>query len=72
MGMDWIRKTYGVPAKRGGRVVYSGGQDGPQLGTITASVGGHINIRIDGARHPATFHPTWMLRYLDDESSNDH
>lgn len=24
MSMDYIRKTYGVPAKRGGRVIYTG------------------------------------------------
>ena len=45
--MDYIRKTYGVPAKRGARVQYVG--DGfAQAGTITGSNGSHLWIRLDG------------------------
>jgi hypothetical protein len=61
--MEWIRKAYGVPAKRGGRVIYSGsGKD--EYGTIVSANGGHLNIRLDGAKHALPFHPTWELRYL--------
>ena len=65
--MDYIRKTYGVPAKRGARVQYVG--DGfAQAGTITGSNGSHLWIRLDGWKHSSLFHPTWALSYLDDAS----
>lgn len=64
MSMDWVQKTYGVPARRGGRVEYTGGA-APQLGTIKSASGGRLNIQLDGAKHAMPFHPTWELRYLD-------
>lgn len=70
MTMEWVRKNYKVPAKRGGRVEYTG--DGkPELGTITSANNGRINIRLDRFKHAMPFHPTWKLRYLDGES-HDH
>ncbi|WP_377297495.1 hypothetical protein [Rhizobium sp. SGZ-381] len=65
MSMEWVRKNYGVPAKRGGRVEYTGDKSGPRLGTITASVGPRIRIRLDGDKDALIYHPTWELRYLD-------
>ena len=63
-GMEWVRRNYGVPAKRGGRVEYTG--DGrPKLGTIRSASGGHLAIQLDGILHTMPFHPTWELRYLD-------
>lgn len=64
MSIAWIRKQYGVPAKRGGRVEYTGG-DEPVLGTICGASGSYLTIRLDGAKHPLPFHPTWELRYLE-------
>lgn len=67
MSMDYIRRTYGVPAQVGGRVRYTGdGDDKPQLGTITSASGAHLNIRLDGQKHALPFHPTWKLEYLDE------
>lgn len=64
MGMGYVRKTYSVPAKRGGRVEYTGCGKA-EFGTITsASSGGHLNIRLDRVKHAKPFHPTWKLRYL--------
>ena len=63
MSMDYIRRTYGVPAKRGGRVQYTG-RTGPQLGTITGSRGARLRIRLDGDNYSLNFHPTWQLQYL--------
>lgn len=71
MSIDYIRKTYGVPAKKGGRVEYTGRAE-PALGTITGADGAHLMIRLDGARFALPYHPTWKLRYLDAESSHDH
>ncbi len=64
MSIEWIRKNYRVPAKRGGRVEYTG-EATPQLGTICGANGGHLSIRLDGVKHPMPFHPTWKIRYLD-------
>lgn len=67
MSIEWIRTNYKVPAKRGGRVEYTG-EKTPQLGTICGASGGHLSIRLDGIKHPMPFHPTWELRYLGDEA----
>jgi len=64
MTLAYIRKTYRVPAKRGGRIEYTG-EAQPQLGTICGASGGHLSIRLDGVSHSLPFHPTWRIRYLD-------
>jgi hypothetical protein len=65
MSMARIRKCYGVPAKRGMRVRYTGdGKDKPQLGTITSARGYQLRIRLDGYKISHIFHPTWELEYL--------
>jgi hypothetical protein len=63
--MKLVRKFYRVPAKRGGRVRYTGeGKDKPELGTITGSDGAHLRIRLDGRKISLIFHPTWEMEYL--------
>lgn len=61
--MQYIRDTYGVPAKRGARVEYTGGKEA-RKGTITGAGGCGILVRLDGDKHSLPFHPTWELRYL--------
>lgn len=63
MTMAWVRKSYGVPAKRGGRVEYTGNGKS-EFGTIIGVAGAHLRIRLDGAGRSLPFHPTWKLRYL--------
>lgn len=64
MSFEWVRKNYNVPAKRGGRVIYTG--KGPrQYGTITSASNGRLNIRLDGEEYAMPFHPTWELLYLE-------
>lgn len=63
MSMEYIRKTYDVPAKRGGRVEYTG-RGRSDFGTIRSARGGYLRIQIDGFKHALSFHPTWKLRYL--------
>lgn len=63
MSIEYIRNTYGVDARRGGRVIYSGGPQ-PTQGTITGTDGAHLLIRLDGREHSDPFHPTWKLEYL--------
>lgn len=65
MSFDYIRRTYGVPAKRGGRVEYTG-HYAPQGGTIRSARNGYVMIQLDGRKFPTPFHPTWKLRYLED------
>ena len=60
MPMQYIRETYKVPAKRGGRVRYQG----KSLGTITSARGPHLRIRLDGEKRPGIYHPTWKIEYL--------
>ncbi|GHE82587.1 hypothetical protein GCM10019059_44960 [Camelimonas fluminis] len=67
MSMAWVRKYYGVPARRGGRVEYTGGwkdKAKSTLGTIRSASGGRLNIQLDGEKHASPFHPTYELRYL--------
>lgn len=63
MSMEFIRKNYGVPAKRGWRVEYTGCGE-KMLGTITGANGQYLRVRLDGLKKASNFHPTWMLRYL--------
>ncbi len=62
--VDYIRRYYGVNAKRGGRVRYTGGQKGERFGTIKSARGGYLRIVLDGDKHAGNFHPTWKLEYL--------
>lgn len=66
--MERIRSYYRVPAKRGGRVEYTG-EKTPREGVITSATNGRLNIRLDGEKHAYPFHPTWELRYLDAPAS---
>ena len=63
MSMDYIRKTYGVPATVGGRVNWCGGRH-PVPGTITGSKGAYLMIRLDGLQHAMPYHPDWFIEYL--------
>lgn len=58
--MDYIRKFYGVPAKRGARVCY--GASG--YGIIVGSQGAYLRIRMDGETQIKSYHPTYLLTYL--------
>lgn len=69
MSMDYIRETYGVPAKVGGRVNWRGGRH-PSPGTITGSKGGYLMIRLDGQQHAMPYHPDWFIEYLEAEPAN--
>jgi len=62
--VNYIRNYYGVKAKRGGRVKYTGGTRGERFGTIKSARGGYLKILLDGDKYAGTFHPTWKLEYL--------
>lgn len=69
MSMEYIRKTYGVPAKRGGRLIYTD-SDGVKFHcTIkSATNSGHLKVLVDdrvpGYRGRMKLHPTWNVEYL--------
>ena len=63
MSISWVRRSYGVPANRGGRVIYRGrGRD--EHGTICGASYGRLRIRLDGDTRSRLFHPEWMLEYV--------
>lgn len=74
MSMQDIRETYGVPAKRGARIAYSGSNAlGRALGTIVAARGLYLRVRMDDG-HPSelvTMHPTWHIEYLTTPNGSD-
>lgn len=63
MSMDYIRKTYGVPAKRGARIVYTG-DISARLATIIGSRAARIKVRFDDSPIYGELHPTWNVQYL--------
>lgn len=64
---DYINRQYGVPARIGGRVSYTGSGK-PQHGTIVSVEGGRLRIKLDDKPHyVGLYHPTWELEYLDAE-----
>lgn len=63
MTMKYVRDRYGVPVRRGGRVIYTG-EKHPLFGTIRSASGGRVNIELDHIRGAMPFHPTWELQYL--------
>lgn len=66
MSMEYIRKTYGVPAKRGMQVRWRVRSGEWQVGTIVGSRGSYLRIRIDGFKYIGSYHPTYDLIYACD------
>jgi hypothetical protein len=74
MSMAYIREYYGVPAKRGARILYDGDSLAkfimgfmyhPKPGTVVAAKGNYIRVRFDSnPKEIVTLHPTWNVRYL--------
>jgi hypothetical protein len=58
---DYVRRYYGVPAKRLGRVRIWTGEDG----TITSAYQHNLRIRLDGQEHVGVYHPAYGLYYYD-------
>lgn len=71
MSMAYIRKTYGVPAKRGGRVVYTDTAGRKTQGVITGTEAGglFLRVRLDGWSYSSGLHPTKRIEYLPDAQS---
>lgn len=66
MSLAYIRKTYKVPATRGGKVEYLA-HDGELISaTITGSRGQYLRVRLGNNKRTSILHPTWNLKYLPD------
>ena len=59
MSMAYIRESYKVPAKRGGRVLINGWP-----GTIVGSDKQYLRVRLDGSIISRRYHPTWRVKYF--------
>jgi len=66
MSMEYIRKHYGVPAKRGGRVRFTpeGEQRPAHEGVIIGSRGAYLRVRMDGQKKVGIYHPACVMEYL--------
>ena len=68
MSLQYIRKTYGVPARRGMRVRYTDGAGVVWNGAITSAKGPHLRILVDdrapGYRGRLILHPTDSIEYI--------
>lgn len=63
MGLKYIRDYYGVPAKRGVIIEYTGGES-PSRGVIVGARAAYLRIRMDGEKLAKNYHPDWKIRYL--------
>lgn len=57
--LTYVRRAYGVPARRGGRVIVDG-----KPGRITSGDGQYIRVLVDGEKKSTKWHPTWRVEYL--------
>jgi len=66
MSMEYIRKTYGVPAKRGARVRFTpdGNRHLSHEGVIVGARGAYLRVRMGDEKSAGTYHPTWEMKYL--------
>lgn len=65
MSAEYVRRYYGVPAKRGGRIRFL--YNGEREGTITSFDGQYLRVRFDGETRSERLHPTWKVDYLDND-----
>lgn len=57
MSFDYVRKFYGVPAKRGGRVTWTDPHFGQACHGTIVSASHYVHVRFDGADIVHRFHP---------------
>lgn len=60
---EYIRKTYGVPARKGGIVIYSGGEK-PRNGLIVGAEGQYLLVKLGSDKGTYRLHPTWKVEYV--------
>lgn len=60
MSMEWHRRNYGVPVRRGRQVIFDG-----KPGRITSAPDNYLRIQLDEGGSPLVAHPRWRVTYLD-------
>lgn len=64
MSLAYVRTYYQVPARRGGVILYTGG-DTPRRGVILSAT--HLlKVRWEDNGRRARLHPTWEVTYIHD------
>lgn len=68
MNIEYIRKTFGVPAKIGGRIKFTDAFNAKWFGKITSVRNGQLRIlvddRIPNYRGRLVLHPTNNVEYI--------
>lgn len=61
MSLAYIRRNYGVPARRGAKVLYQG-----KPAVITSAPSHRLRLRFEGEKRASRkiFHPTFQITYL--------
>ena len=63
MSLEYIRKTYNVPAKRGGLIRFINADTSVRYARILS--GDHLlHVRWEDDGTTARLHPTWMVWYV--------
>ena len=62
--MEWIRKYYHVPAKRGAKIRFTDSNGAVWTGRITSALSGYIRVQFEGWKRRALLHPGWNVEYL--------
>lgn len=63
--LDYVKEQYGVPVKRGMRVIHEGSH-----GVVTCGDGAHVRVRFDGEKFSRPCHPL-SLDYGDGVKPDD-
>lgn len=65
MSMKYIRETYGVPAKRGARLLYLG-----VMHRVCSAQGHYLRTETFGGER-YLIHPTWQAEWLPDKNGGE-
>lgn len=68
--LQYIRRTYNVPAYRGRRVRYTW-PNPPKEGRIVCASAARLRVKFDGEKRCVTLHPTWELEYLPENAQTE-
>jgi len=69
MSLKYISESYGVPAKKGQRIIYTG-LNYPRPGEIVGSHNASIKVVFDDEpERTYIHHPTWNVEYVESEET---
>ncbi|WP_032368549.1 hypothetical protein [Rhodococcoides fascians] len=68
-GLEYIRRTYKVPARVGQRIRFDW-QFPPREGVIIGANGGTLKVQFDDSARIEYAHPTWHIEYLTSDGAS--